>query len=408
MNEAPQFDVVVIGAGIHGAGVAQAAAAAGYSVLVVEQYAAPAQGTSSRSSKLIHGGLRYLERGALGLVYECLRERRLLLRNAPTLVKAIPFYLPVYTHSTRPAWLLYIGLWIYRVLAGWSGIANFKRVPQHEWSQLDGLNTQNLRAVFQYYDAQTDDAALTAAVLASAQRLGAVIKYSTVCERLQLQSAHVDVAIRNQAQALMVLIEAKVVVNAAGPWVNHVARKVQPTVPVHDIEWVQGAHIVLPSFSGAAQQGIYYVEAPDGRPVFIMPWRGNILVGTTETIFHGEPANVTATEVEIDYLLKIYNQYFGKTHLRQHSDILETFAGLRVLPKDSIEVKTKSVAHNNLNARSRETLFVQAPVQQPRYFAIYGGKLTAYRATAEQILKQLRQTLPRKLAKANSRTLTLN
>ena len=171
------YDVVVIGGGIHGAGIAQAASARGFSVMVLEQTGI-ASGTSSRSSKLIHGGLRYLESRQFSLVRECLRERTLLLELAPQLIELKPFYIPVYQDTTRRPWLLHAGLSLYAVLGGLHPATRFRRVPQNQWKNLDGLDTAHLEAVFQYNDAQTDDAALTRAVMRSAQRMGAQLKVS--------------------------------------------------------------------------------------------------------------------------------------------------------------------------------------------------------------------------------------
>ena len=167
-----RYDVVVAGGGIHGAGMAQAAAASGHSVLLLEQEAIAA-GSSSRSSKLIHGGLRYLESGQLRLVRESLHERALMLKLAPELVRLQKFFIPVYDHSRRKPWQLRIGLSLYALLAGLDGAARFGTVPLSGWAQLDGLDTHGLRQVFYYHDAQTDDALLTAAVMRSAQSLGA-------------------------------------------------------------------------------------------------------------------------------------------------------------------------------------------------------------------------------------------
>ena len=172
---AEHYDVVVIGAGIHGAGIAQAAAAGGYTVLLLEQHA-PAFGTSSRSSKLIHGGLRYLETGQFALVRECLREREFLLKLAPDLVRLVPFYIPVYRHTTRRPWQIHTGLSLYALLGGLGEHVRFTRVPRTQWDELDGIATHDLQAVYRYFDAQTDDAALTRAVLYSAQTLGATVK----------------------------------------------------------------------------------------------------------------------------------------------------------------------------------------------------------------------------------------
>src|SRR6185436_2868679 len=169
------YDLLIIGAGIHVVGVAQAAAAAGYSVLLLEKTALAA-GTSSRSSKLIHGGLRYLESGQLRLVRETLHERATLLRIAAELVRLVPFYIPIYRKTRRRPWEITIGLALYAALGGFSPASRFTRLPRHDWPTLDGIDTHELECVFRYYDAQTDDAALTRAVMRSAQSLGAELQ----------------------------------------------------------------------------------------------------------------------------------------------------------------------------------------------------------------------------------------
>ena len=168
-----EYDLAVIGGGIHGVGVAQAAVASGYSVVLLEQYSTLAQGTSSRSSKLIHGGLRYLEHFDLSLVAECLRERHYLLKNASSIVKLRPVYIPVYTHSKRSPWIIRAGLSIYALLGRFKKETRFSRVHNHNDSCLRQLNKEGLLAVYRYYEAQTDDSVLTLGVLRSAQELGA-------------------------------------------------------------------------------------------------------------------------------------------------------------------------------------------------------------------------------------------
>src|SRR5277367_4046132 len=169
-----EYDVIIIGGGIHGAGVLQAAAAAGHSALLVERRALAA-GTSSRSSKLIHGGLRYLESGQFSLVRESLRERAIHLRIASELVELKPFFIPVYRDTRRRPWQLKIGLWIYALLGGFAAGTGFGSVPRAEWSKLDGLRIAKLDAVVRYHDAQTNDALLTRAVVSSALDLGATV-----------------------------------------------------------------------------------------------------------------------------------------------------------------------------------------------------------------------------------------
>src|SRR6266404_570698 len=169
-----QYDVVVVGGGIHGAGVLQAAAAAGHSTLLIERLGL-ASGTSSRSSKLIHGGLRYLESGQFALVRESLRERAIHLRIASELVELKPFFIPVYRDTRRRPWQLKIGLWMYALLGGFDAATRFGSVPKAQWPSLDGLKTLDLDAVIRYHDAQTNDALLTRAVVKSALGLGAEI-----------------------------------------------------------------------------------------------------------------------------------------------------------------------------------------------------------------------------------------
>jgi glycerol-3-phosphate dehydrogenase len=372
---ATDFDLVVIGAGIHGAGVAQAAAAAGYRVLVLEQ-TAPAAGTSSRSSKLIHGGLRYLETVQLALVRESLTERELLLKLAPGLVRRVPFYIPIYRSTQRRPWQIRVGLALYALLAGLRHDSGFRALPRAEWDALDGLATGGLEAVFCYSDAQTDDAALTRAVLASAQSLGAAL----ACP------AHFLGAQRGDDGYLVCYsdgggehqVRARTLINAAGPWVNEVLARIEPRPPIQDIELVQGAHIVV---DGALARGIYYVEAPrDGRAVFVMPWKGKVLVGTTETAYRGDPAAVKPLRGEIEYLRETLRRHFPA----MADAAVEAFAGLRVLP----------AGRGGHFHRPRETVLLRDTPRNPRLVTIYGGKLTGYRRTALKALSALRDALP--------------
>ncbi|MFQ5642498.1 MAG: glycerol-3-phosphate dehydrogenase/oxidase [Thiogranum sp.] len=381
------YDVVVIGAGIHGAGVAQAAAAAGYRILLLEQYAQPAAGSSSRSSKLIHGGLRYLENGQIGLVRECLRERRRLLDIAPHLVRLTPFHIPVYRDTRRRPWQIRLGLSLYALLGG----KGFQQVPAAAWPDLDGLRTDTLDSVFRYYDAQTDDAQLTRSVLASATSLGADIRYRCSVERVVCEHEQCTVFYRGTGERGEV--RTRVLVNAAGPWVNSVLERMEPVPGPPAIDLVQGAHLVIP---GTLRQGMYYLEAPqDGRAVFVMPWKDNILLGTTESLFTGKPEDVRVLEREISYLLEVYNHYFAKT--LDASQLIETFAGLRVLPK----------TENTVFHRSRDTLLHQDRDRCRRVLSIYGGKLTSYRATAEKVIQKLAPLLPPQKKPADTRTLPL-
>ncbi|HGG59211.1 MAG TPA: glycerol-3-phosphate dehydrogenase/oxidase [Gammaproteobacteria bacterium] len=382
------YDVVVIGAGIQGAAVAQAAAAGGYRTLVIEQYPEPARGTSSRSSKLIHGGLRYLETGQFSLVRECLRERRILLRNAPGLVKMQPFYLPVYRHTRRPAWKIAVGLSIYTLFS----LRPFHWIGRWRWSELDGLVTEGLKTVFRYDDAQTDDARLTAAVLQSAESLGAEIRYNASFHAASETEGACRVEIETARGSVHLSTHA--LVNAAGPWVVEVASRISPMSGQPAVDLVRGTHIEI---ARPLRGGIYYVEAADGRAVFVMPWQGHTLIGTTETPYRGDPAAVKPLESEIDYLLAVYNRYFRAELTR--GDVINAFAGLRVLPRSDGQ---------SAFSRPRDTLIVGNRSGKARIVSLYGGKLTAHRATAEEVIERLKPVLPKRQVVADTRKLRLS
>jgi glycerol-3-phosphate dehydrogenase len=384
-SDVDRYDYIVIGAGIHGAGVAQAASAAGYRVLLLEQYAQPAMATSSRSSKLIHGGLRYLENAQFALVRECLRERGYLLNNAPQLVTLKHFYIPVYKTTTRRPWKIALGLALYSLFS-WR---RFYRVKRDLWGKLDGLNTQDLEAVFSYYDAQTDDARLTHAVLASAESLGTRAIFNCTVQKAVADAE--GTVVQCQTEQSSQSFRARIVVNASGPWVADMHARLCEAAPLM-VSLVQGAHIVLP---GQVTQPFYLESPSDQRAVFVLPWKDNILVGTTETAFEGNPAKASATAAEIEYLLEIYNHYFKQSYTTD--DVIEAFAGLRVLP----------AGEGAAFSRSRDTVFVRDDEARPRVVSILGGKLTAYRATAEKLVNSLKPFLPPTRAIADTARLPL-
>ena len=387
-----QYDVIVIGGGIHGAGVLQAAVAAGHSALLIERQALAA-GTSSRSSKLIHGGLRYLESGQFSLVRESLRERAIHLRIASELVALKPFYIPVYRDTRRRPWQLKIGLWIYALLGGFDAATRFGTVPKSEWPQLDGLKTLDLDAVIRYHDAQTNDALLTRAVVKSALSLGAELAMPARYSRAVL--AGDGVTVTYTAGGATVECKARVLVNAAGPWAMQAARAVEPAIPVPDVDLVQGTHIVIPHPLTA---GIYYVESPtDGRAVFVMPWGGATLIGTTETPYRGDPDDVHPLPAEEEYLLAVVRHYFPALSSLTREDITERFAGLRVLP----------AATQAAFDRSRETIFTTDRDVRPRVLCVYGGKLTGWRAAAAHVMQRISPSLPAAVRRAETDLLIL-
>lgn len=382
-------DMVVVGAGIHGAGIAQAAAAAGHDVLVLEMNS-PAAGTSGRSSKLIHGGLRYLETARFALVRESLRDRNTLLRIAPGLVREVPFHIPVYRQTRRRPWQFRIGLGIYRFLEGLKAENRIETVPSGEWSMLDGLSTDGLQVVYRYMDARTDDVALTRAVLGSAVELGAEL----LCPARMVSAVKEKGIYRVSFQTggHTEEIGCRVLINAAGPWVGHVSRSVSPPSADVDVELVQGSHVEV---TGRLTQGVYYAEAPsDGRAVLVMPWKGNTLVGTTETPFRGDPDLVSPLPAELSYLLEVLSHYFPDNP----GEIIGSFAGIRVLPGGG----------GGYFRRSREVALALDDRDRPGCATIYGGKLTTYLSTAAKVLALVRRSLPARRPKADVNEITLS
>jgi len=383
-----QYDVTVIGGGIHGAGVAQAAAAAGFSVLLLEKNSW-GSGTSCKSSKLIHGGLRYLQSGQLGLVRESIREREILLNIAPELVRRNKFYIPLYKDSHYKSWQLRIGLSLYALFGLNQEACRFSRLTAQQCQQLAGLKSDGLQQVFCYPDAQTDDRLLTRAVIESAQSLGA----QALAPSTLLSAKHVGggYLLRHHWQGEEHETLSRVVINAGGPWVNHVNALVTPIPATTQVDLVQGTHLIL---SGQLSEQCFYLEAPqDQRAIFVMPWYGNTLLGTTETLFTGDPDRVEPLPSEQDYLLEVLRHYFPNFD----TQIIDAFAGLRVLPKQS----------SSAFRRSRETQLICDQRKSAQWISVYGGKLTGYRATAEKVVKLIQQSIGRRKKVADTRYLPL-
>ena len=373
-----ELDVVVIGAGIHGAGVAQAAAAAGYGVLILEKNEIAA-GTSSKSSKLIHGGLRYLESYQFSLVRKSLKERAILCRLAPGLVKLQPFYIPIYKTTTRRPWQIRVGLSLYAFLGGLHKDNLFKRVKHKGIKNIDKLEQTNLQKVYQYHDGQTHDVNLTKAVMFSAKELGVELKCPASVVSIVKNEKGFKITYKEDNKEKS--IQAKVIVNATGPWANELHELISPKVNSLDIDLVQGSHIIIDT---PAPSGIYYLEAEDKRAVFVMPYefKGEIktMVGTTEKLFTGKADDVKATEEEVEYLLNVYKSYFPE---QKNINVVHQFAGLRVLPKDD----------GSMFSRPRDTILHWA---MPGLLTLYGGKLTAYRSTSELVIKKIKPLLGKK------------
>jgi len=369
MTQPPHYDIVIIGAGIQGAGVAQAAAAFGYRTLIIEKFPQAGMGTSSKSSKLIHGGLRYLESGQFSLVKECLIERKHLLKNAPDLVKLTAFYIPVYSHSLRPAWMIWAGLLIYSALS----LKPFSIIKKSAWHK---LKLKNIKTIFKYYDAQTDDKKLTQAVVNSALKQGAKIVYHAEFIKSCAQNDSHHLIYKKGQQHIN--IKCSCIVNCSGPWLESTQSNISPALNIPAVEFIAGTHIIV---NRTTKKGIYYVEAKDKRAVFIMPWKNkHTLIGTTERKYTGSADNITPTSEEKTYLLETYNRYFESAI--SDKNIIDSFAGIRVLPADS---------KSSFN-KSRDSIIIHNS-DRPGLITLIGGKLTAYRASSEEVLLQIEKIL---------------
>jgi len=385
------YEVAVIGGGILGVGAAQACAAAGYSCVVVEQ-TDWAAGTSSRSSKLIHGGLRYLETGQLHLVRESLRERAILLKIAPHLVHPLAFRIPVYRNTKRRPATLAAGLSLYAALAGLTTLARFSAtLPGTMPSALrkTGLKPDGLQTIFRYFDAQTDDVQLTRAVLRSAQSLGVEARCPSKLVAAERVEDGYKITLDEGGQRRQ--LRCGYLVNAGGPWINEVLATVAPTSTQRNIDRVLGSHLVLEE---QIHDEAFYLESPvDQRAVFVLPWQGkHTLLGTTERAFHGDPAAAAVNRDDRDYLLTTLHRYFPKAKPK----VVREFAGVRVLPHGD----------GRPFQAPRDCVF-HVDVEHPCLLSLYGGKLTGYRATGEDVVAKVRQALGRRAPKADTAKLRL-
>ncbi len=377
------FDLLVIGGGIFGAGVARDAALRGLRVALVDRHDF-ASGTSGRSSKLIHGGFRYLETYDFALVAESSRERRILRQIAPHRVVPLPLLLPVYRDSRRPLWLLRLGMSLYDLLALYGNVANHQKLSPAQTRDLEpSLASENLRGAIRFFDCQEDDARFCIDNILHAADLGAVC--ANYCEVIALQSEGGRLAfarVKDHIEGNEFIIRARVFINAAGPWVERVAAlssSVQGPVP--RLSPTRGVHMLLPRLTQS--HGIFFQGRRDGRMMFVLPWHDCTLVGTTDTDFTGDPATVRADASDVEYLLAETNALFPQTHATV-SDVITTFAGIRPLLRSDAR---------NPSARSREHAIIRGG---ENLLSIAGGKYTTYRLIARQTVDAAYPILGRK------------
>jgi glycerol-3-phosphate dehydrogenase len=365
------FDLLILGGGITGAGVALDAALRGLRVALIDK-GDLAGGTSSASSKLVHGGLRYLEHGGFPLVYEALHERALLLRNAPHLVRPLRFLLPFYAGARVAAWQWRAGLTLYDLLAGRGNIRRSRPLTARRLqAEFPGLRGAGLRGGAEYYDAQMDDARLCIEVARSAASAGArVANYVEAAAFERAGGTLAGVHAVDRVSGAEFHIHARQILNATGPWVDEVcALAGDPGEP--RLAPTKGVHLVAP---GRGLTAAFLLLHPgDGRVLFVIPWLGKTLLGTTDTVpAEGEgPDNLAVQPGEVAYLLEAHNHYFSPA-LRE-GELLGRFAGLRPLIR---------ARPGEPSARSREFQVFAGP---SGLLSVAGGKYTTYRHMAEFI-----------------------
>ena len=371
------FDVLVIGGGINGVAIARECARAGRRTLLVEQHDFAA-GTTSRSTRIIHGGLRYLEHGDIAQVRESLNERQRLLQGYPHLVRPLQFLLALDQNTPRSALAIRAGLWLYRQMGG--RLQNNKNGHErHKLEQL--LDAGRHFSVFSYHDAQCEfPERMVAAWLVEAIEAGCVARNHMQVLEVKRQEGRVRGAVlRDQLKGVETQIGADVVINATGPWADSICRSsgIQTATPM--VGGVRGSHLVMPKFAGAPQAAVY-TEAIDGRPIFIVPWNEQILAGTTEVRDENDPGRVSPSTSEVDYLLDSLQRLFPRAHIAR-SDIRCTFAGVRPLPY--------SPPSEPCSISRRHYFYDHAPQGAAGMISVIGGKLTTAGRLAKDCVEML-------------------
>jgi glycerol-3-phosphate dehydrogenase len=373
----PHFDLAVIGGGINGAGIARDAAGRGLRTVLIEQNDL-ASGTSSASSKLIHGGLRYLEHGQFRLVHEALREREVLLRAAPHVIRPMRFVLPI-NEARRSATLLRLGLLLYDWI-GWRKILPSTRELDLVTDETGLPLKTRFHHAFEYSDCFADDARLVVLNAVDAAEHGAVIRPRARCVRAERGDVWRLVLV---AHGQRDVVTARILINATGAWTETFAETVLRREPQHRVRLDKGSHIVVRQLF--QHDRAYILQSADGRVVFAIPFEGEFtLIGTTDQTFAGDPASVAPSGEEIDYLCRAANEYF-RTEIAA-ADVVWAFAGVRSLYDDGAR-KAQDVG------RDYELVLDERYGEAP-LVTVYGGKITTHRRLAEQVLARVRHFFP--------------
>lgn len=368
----PEYDLVVIGAGINGAGIFREASLRGYKTLLLEKDDL-GSGTTATSSRLIHGGLRYLEHYEVPLVRESLRERERLLNAAPHLVKPLPLTLPVYKGHKRGPFMIGLGMIAYDLLSYDKSVPNNKMLTRDEALAAEpGLDPGGLRAAGRYYDCQAvfPERLVVENVIDGVRHGGTVFTHAEVTG-FDIEDNEVTAITYRDADGLEHRITTASVINVAGPWIDLVLEDAGDFPRYNG--GTKGSHIVVDPFPGAPKDALYIEARQDGRPYFIIPWNDLYLIGTTDIRFDGDINSIVASEEEITYLLNETNMAIPAANLNRES-VLYTFAGVRPLPY---------VPEGSTSAITRKHIVKSHTPSATNFFTIVGGKLTTYRSLAE-------------------------
>ncbi|MCC6877961.1 MAG: glycerol-3-phosphate dehydrogenase [Sandaracinaceae bacterium] len=382
-----KVDLLVVGGGITGAGIARDASRRGLSVALVEMNDL-AFGTSSRSSKLIHGGLRYLEQYEFSLVFESVSERRVLQDIAPHLVNPLGFLFPVYQGARKPVWMINAGMWIYDGLSLFRSPKIHKNLKPREVAEHEpALRSDGLKGAPLYYDCATDDARLTLETALDAVAHGATIAtWAKVTSFLKTEDGRVRGAVvRDELTGALKEIEARTVVNATGPWTDQTMAMSQPRSGSSVLRPTKGIHIVVDHQKLPVNHAVVCFHPSDARVLFAIPWGDRSYVGTTDTDYEGDPSAVCATLADVDYLIAASNHYFPQ-HTLQREDVIATWAGIRPLMAPNGE-GTDEMSESSV---SREHQILIGP---DRLITIAGGKLTTYRRMAGEVVDTVARLL---------------
>jgi glycerol-3-phosphate dehydrogenase len=370
------YDLIIIGGGITGAGIARDAVLRGLRVALFEKHDYAA-GTSSKSSKLIHGGLRYLEHGELGLVFESVSERAVQSRVAPHLVRPLPFLVPIYKNSKVGLEVMNIGLWIYDTLALFRSHKLHKTFRGAKALELEPLlDSENLTGAIEYYDCITDDARLVLENILDAQAQGADCRNYTEVVRLERGGGRIRrVITRDVLTGAEESHEASLVILAAGAWTDEMAQRFELDVGKQMLRRTKGVHLVFPHEKLPVRRAITLISPVDGRVMFAIPWRERTVIGTTDTDFEGTADEVHADPEDARYLCESANRYFPQANFRPE-DVISTWAGLRPL------INEDDVADESDVSREHEIF-----TRDEGLIIIAGGKLTTYRRMAKEVVR---------------------